>query len=162
VPIPARQKGPRLQNWPSLRVSEEDISQYFKDGCNIGVILGAASGGMTDLDLDCIEAIDLAPNLQLGTGAIFGRKSKPHSHRLYYVEGAAPTMKFVDPITGDTLLELRGDGGLQTVFPGSIHPSGEPIEWEADGIPATVDAALLCKHAKRLAASCLVKRHCPG
>jgi hypothetical protein len=162
VPIPAREKGPRIQDWPNLRLTEDSLPLYFKDGCNVGVILGRASGGLTDLDLDCAEAIEFAPNFQLATGAIFGRKSKPHSHRLYFVEGTAPTMKFVDPISGDFLLELRGDGGFQTVFPGSIHPSGEPIEWETDGPPAMVDAASLCKYAKCLAAACLVKRYCSG
>jgi hypothetical protein len=151
VPIPSRQKGPRLQNWPNLRITEDSLPLYFNDRCNIGVILGAASGALTDLDLDCAEAIEFALKFPLATDAIFGRKSKPHSHRLYYVKGAAPMMKFVDPISGDTLLELRGDGGFQTVFPGSIHPSGEAIEWETDGPPAMVDAASLCAYAKCLA-----------
>jgi hypothetical protein len=162
TPIAKGTKRPRTPGWQRLRISEADAPRYFGADCNIGIILGEASSGLIDLDLDCAEAIEFAPNFQMATDAIFGRKSNPHSHRLYYVEGTAPTLKFEDPVSGDTLLELRGDGGLQTVFPGSIHPSGEPIEWEADGIPATVDAALLCKHAKALAASCLLKRYCPG
>jgi hypothetical protein len=162
VPIPPREKGPRIHDWPNLRITEDSVPQYFNEGCNIGVILGRASGGLTDLDLDCAEAIEFALKFPLATDAIFGRKSKPHSHRLYYVKGTAPTMRFLDPVRGDTLFELRGDGGFQTVFPGSTHPSGEQIEWEADGVPATVDAALLCKHAKWLAASCLIKRYCSG
>jgi hypothetical protein len=160
VPIPAREKAPRIRAWPSLRITELNAAQYFRGEQNIGVILGAASNGLTDADLDCVEAIELASIFMPATDAVFGRAGKPRSHRLYRVEGAAPTLKFTDPISGDMLLELRGDGGFQTVFPGSIHPSGEPIEWETDGQPAVIDAGALCKQAKWLAAACLVRRYC--
>ena len=33
------------------------------------------------------------------------------------------------------LLERRGDAH-QTVFPGSTHPSGEPVTWDLDEEPA--------------------------
>jgi RecA-family ATPase len=127
--------------------------------CNIGVILGEASGGLTDADLDCHEAVELAPKVLLETGAVFGRASKPRSHHLYRVAGPAPTIKFLDPTTGKSLLELRGDGGLQTVLPGSVHPSGELIEWAEEGEPATVESAALVEAAKRLAAFCLIRRY---
>jgi AAA domain/Primase C terminal 2 (PriCT-2) len=58
------------------------------------------------------------------------------------------------------VLEIRGDGGLQTIFPGSIHPSGERIEWETDGQPAAIEAGELCRRARWLAAACLVRRYC--
>jgi Protein of unknown function (DUF3631)/Primase C terminal 2 (PriCT-2)/Bifunctional DNA primase/polymerase, N-terminal len=162
LPIPFRKKGPVVEGWPKLRISAADAPTRFNGSGNIGIILGAASGGLTDLDLDCVEAIELAPNLLPVTCAIFGRASKPGSHWLYRVEGPAPTMKFSDPITGATLLEIRGDGGLQTVFPSSIHSSGESIEWVEDGDPATIEAAALIKFARSLAGLCLVKRYCNG
>ena len=70
------------------------------------------------------------------------------------------TLKLSDPTSGDMILEVRGDGGLQTVFPCSVHPSGERVEWETDGEPAVIDAAELCKRAKWLAAVCLVRCYC--
>jgi RecA-family ATPase len=161
VPIPLREKGPRIKEWQKLRITEADAPKYFSNTCNVGIILGQASGGLIDLDLDCAEAVELAPTSLPPTNAIFGRRSKPHSHWLYRVEGAAPTMKFSDPINGKMLLEIRGDGGLQTVFPGSVHPSGELIEWESDGQPATIDAAELRKRAGWLATLCLIKRYYP-
>jgi hypothetical protein len=128
---------------------------------NIGIILGDASGGLVDANLDCHEAIELAPKALPATGTVFGRASKARSHYLYRVAGQAPTIKFSDPITGSSLLELRGDGGLQTVFPPSVHPCGELIEWAEEGEPATVDPAALVKAAKRLAAFCLLRRYLP-
>ena len=71
-------------------------------------------------------------------------------------------MKFLDPITGSTLLELRGDGGLQTLFPPSIHPSGERVEWAAYGEPKTIASAELITRARSLAACCLIRRYCGG
>jgi hypothetical protein len=40
------------------------------------------------------------------------------------------------------VVELRSTGA-QTVFPGSVHPSGEPIEWDCDGEPTIVDPDVL-------------------
>jgi hypothetical protein len=143
VPVPVRQKGPRLNGWQNLRLKDEtDIARYFHGAGNIGTILGTASGGLVDVDLDCPEALQFASRLLPETNAVFGRSSKQHSHRLYRVTGAAPSLQFKDPITDDMLLELRGDGGKQTVFPPSTHPSGELIEWEFDGEPSTINYAI--------------------
>jgi hypothetical protein len=49
---------------------------------NIGVQLGRASGGLTDVDLDCTEVLALADDFLPFTNAIFGRRSKRRSHRL--------------------------------------------------------------------------------
>jgi hypothetical protein len=160
VAIPSGQKGPRIPGWQNLLITDENVEAFFKGSGNIGIILGEKSGGLTDVDLDCVEAIELAPKVMPATDSKFGRNTKRRSHWLYIVDGPAPTARFSDPISGKTLLELRGDGGLQTVFPGSIHPSGELIEWETDGQPAAISPAELCKRGKWLAACCLVKRYC--
>jgi hypothetical protein len=55
VPIIFRSKKPVIDEW-------QDAPNYFNGGKqNIGVILGGASGGFVDLDLDCPEAIAAAP-----------------------------------------------------------------------------------------------------
>jgi putative DNA primase/helicase len=160
IPIATRAKAPKIPNWPALRIKENDAPKYFSGACNIGNILGLASGGLVDLDLDCREAIDLAPKHLPHTNAIFGRESKPRSHHLYRVKGSAQTIKLKDPLSGQMLVEVRGDG-QQTVFPGSIHEGGEPIEWAEDGEPSTVDYLALCQAAKTLAAACLIRRYLP-
>jgi Bifunctional DNA primase/polymerase, N-terminal len=116
VPIPAGQKRPRIKEWQKLRLTETDAVKCFNGVGNIGVILGEASGGLIDIDLDCSEALEFAPTLLQPTESIFGRISKPRSHWLYRAS-PAQSRHFKDPIRGDTLLELRGDGGRQTVFP---------------------------------------------
>jgi|SRR5215471_16982880 len=67
------------------------------------------SAGLVDVDLDCEEAIELAPLYLPETGAIFGRKSAPKSHWLYIADGAN-FAKFDDPIAQDTLLKLARRG----------------------------------------------------
>jgi hypothetical protein len=53
VPIPPRRKGPVLQGWQDLRITEADAHLYCDGQAqNIGVLLGALSGGLADVDLD--------------------------------------------------------------------------------------------------------------
>src|ERR1700686_2716111 len=86
VPVPHGEKKPNLTDWPSLRVTEANVAEYFGRGGNVGVLLGAASGGLTDVDLDCPEALALADVFLPDTTAIFGRHSKRRSHRLYVTQ----------------------------------------------------------------------------
>ena len=97
---------------------------------------------------DCGEACALAPVLLPPTPAIFGRASKPASHWLYIAP--LKSFKFQDPVDNSTLLELRSTG-LQTVFPGSVHPTGELIEWQTDGIAAYVAPSLILQAVRQLA-----------
>jgi primase-like protein/bifunctional DNA primase/polymerase-like protein len=163
VPIPAGEKGPKLPGWGKLRLGLDEMARHFTGDCNIGVILGPPSGELVDIDLDCSEALELADLYLPPTAAEFGRKSKPRSHRLYIAAGAVHEA-FSDPLDGSTLLELRAegrDGGChQTVFPPSMHPSGELIEWSSEIIaPAVVEAKPLRLVAAYLAIGCLVARY---
>jgi putative DNA primase/helicase len=155
-------KGCYLNGWPTLRITETQIAQYFSGPVNVGVVLG---NGLVDIDLDCREAIDLSDKYLLPTNSIFGRASKPRSHRLYQCDGVAPTRTFRDPITGDMIVELRGDmkngqPGMQTVMPGSIHvKSGERIEWVEDGECGCVAYAALHRRVVQLAVGVLFTRY---
>jgi hypothetical protein len=53
--------------------------------------------------------------------------------------GRVVPFRCADPLTGEMLGELRGDG-QHTIFPGSTHPSDEPIKWseEKERDPAQV------------------------
>src|SRR5215472_9260983 len=84
VPIPHRAKGPSGIGWQNRHIDAASASRFF-DGApiNIGIILGPSSRGLTDVDLDCREAIALAPYTLPKTNAIFGRASKRASHWLY-------------------------------------------------------------------------------
>ena len=50
IPVPFRTKGPLLDEWQTLRINAETAPNFFNGAPqNIGIILGAASGGLCDL-----------------------------------------------------------------------------------------------------------------
>ena len=143
VPIPFRQKKPVDDGWQLRIIDEASAPRHFNGAPqNVGIILGPTSGGLTDCDLDCAEAVALARYLLPKTDAVFGRASRRGSHFLYRTTLAErsekATLQFHDPTRHDMLVELRvgGGKGAQTVFPGSVHEGGEPVEWERSGNPA--------------------------
>jgi hypothetical protein len=160
--IPAGKKGPQLRGWPDLNLRLVDLAQHFGHGENVGVILGARSGELVDIDLDCTEALALADLYLPVTGAEFGRPAKPRSHRLYIAPGAR-FRAFTDPVSGETLVELRCDGpdggAHQTLMPPSVA-DGERREWCGETIaPRGVDAERLGAAVAWLAIGCLVMRY---
>jgi hypothetical protein len=154
VPIRPRQKRPSVAAWQDQRIDEDDLEAHFQPGSNIGLILGAPSGWLVDVDLDSPEARDLADNLLPHTDAISGRPSAPGSHRWYIAEGAAfARHSFADR---SAIVELRSTGGQTVVWP-SIHPSGE-LYGPMQGEPARVDAEQLAKAVAALAEACRTMR----
>jgi hypothetical protein len=175
IPVPFRKKKPAIDGWQRLRLTAESAPSYFNGGPqNVGILLGPASRGLTDIDLDCAEAVRLAPDFLPVTEATFGRASKRTSHWEYRTDLAdtdkRASIAFREPKTlssngkPNMLLELRiggGDKGAQTVFPGSTHESGEEILWERHGEPATISGAELLRSATLTAAAALLVRHYP-
>src|SRR5215471_21191990 len=82
-PVPAGKKRSVIKGWPDIEFAPAD----FADGMNIAIRLGKCSRDLADCDLDCEEAIALAPLYLPKTSAIFGRPSKPRSHWLYIAAG---------------------------------------------------------------------------
>jgi hypothetical protein len=103
---------------------------------------------LIDVDLDHPLALELAAARLPPTASIFGRPSKRRSHWLYYAASPVATRQWRLP-NKQMVVELRSTGG-QTVFPGSTHPSGEPIEWDCDGEPDRVDPDVLQAHLQRI------------
>ncbi len=156
VPIPPRTKKAVLTGWPTLRITAEQVPDYFGDASNIGIILGPASGDLADVDLDCPEALTLADRYFPATGAETGRPSAPRSHRWYTAPGLKTT-RFRDPVTNEMIIEVRGEG-CQTVVGPSVHPEGERYDL-LKGEPAAADAAALVAAARALAQEVLNKRY---
>lgn len=125
VRIAPLSKTPVSAAWQKSSASPED----FARGDNVGVALGSRSGDLVDVDLDCPEAVALAPRF-LPPTATFGRASKPQSHWLY-LASIPRTRK-----PANAHIEIRSTGG-QTVMPGSIHETGESIEWHDTTTPIT-------------------------
>jgi hypothetical protein len=183
LPLSRKTKKPIGSKWQWRIITAKTAARYFNGAAiNIGVQFGPNSGGLTDTDLDCREAVDVADLLLPKTNASFGRKSKLRSHRLYntdladHIENACLQFHDVDGAKGKPgtmLLELRIGGinksgqnkgkcrGAQSVFPGSVHPSGEEIEWADNGEPLKIDGKKLLNAVHRLAAVVLLSRHWP-
>lgn len=167
IPVPHASKRPGYDGWQKLRLTDDQIDARFAaDPMNVSVLPGTPSGGLADVDLDAALAVALADRFLPPTGAVFGRASARRSHRLYHITGAAKTASWGDP-TVETdgpergmLLEFRFSG--HTLFPGSTHPSGEAIAWDAEGEPLAIAADELLPRLARLAAAVLLARHWPG
>lgn len=172
VPIPYRSKNPGLNDWEQLRIDATNVNTYFNgEAKNIGVLLGISSLGtlaLVDADLDSPEALRVSRAFLPNTNFIFGRNSKPASHWCYFVDPPLRLQQFKDPLTKAMLVELRGtkkDGGigLQTVLPGSVHETGEPIRFEAthDSTPLQVEGEALVKAVQKVASAALLSRYWP-
>ena len=160
--IPANDKAPRDREWDKRHPSLAEAEHHLACGGNLGLIAGCRSGETVDVDLDCPEALALAGLYLPATEAIFGRASRPKSHRLYTSLGATYEA-FADPLTGDMLIELRAQGRTggahQTLLPPSIA-DGERREWHGDIIaPAVVEAVALRTAVAWLGIACLVRRY---
>src|ERR1700730_5498720 len=169
IPVPHKSKRPAGTEWQNLRITTSSAGQWFNgEAQNIGVLLGEASNGLADIDLDCDEAIAVAAAFFPRT-RIFGRPSKRFSHWLFTTELAATdavaTIKFQDiHKPAKVILEIRIGGAgkaAQTIFPGSVHPNGEAIQWEELREVSAIDGTTLKRAAARVAACVLIARAYP-
>jgi hypothetical protein len=127
IPVPFKAKNPIMKAWPKLIVTANDYETYFdREPINIGILTGKPSGELVDVDIDNLAALKFTPWFLPKTNCIFGHESKPKSHWVYRVPKAKASERF---IAERMILEIRGNNRC-TVFPGSFHPSGEPIEFE--------------------------------
>ncbi|SDR31322.1 Bifunctional DNA primase/polymerase, N-terminal [Rhizobiales bacterium GAS113] len=184
IPIPHGQKDASRPGWQKLTITRDNLRDYFPAASprNVGVQLGRPSGGLTDADLDCREAIPLAPYFLPPTRSIFGRPGKERSHWLFYTKlwktAKTITNKFAERVPnehghlvdGDVLAELRTGGldkdgsnkGALTLLPPSWRDDiGGQLRWEEDGEPAEVDGGVLKHSVEQLATAALLLRHYP-
>jgi len=159
IPIPLGSKAPRTKNWQQIRLSEDGVDLHFNSDSNLGILLGEASGGIVDVDLDARQAVNLADAFLPSTNRIHGRRSKPRSHRWYRSPDIKRPQKFVD-VDGTCLVEIRTEG-QQTLVPPSIHPSGEALTWACQGEVSAVASKALISAVNLLAAASLIARHWP-
>jgi putative DNA primase/helicase len=180
VPVPPREKGARDTGWQNLRLTVEELPHYFNGvpgSQNIGVLDGIWQKSpllLADIDLDCPETLITYQLFALPTKLIWGRASKPRSHHFYLVPNPLHSKQYNDPLREKDkatrgqamLIELRclskaGAVGLQTLAPGSYHPSGELIRFDDHGAPAVVDSAVLTTTVAEAAAAALLARYWP-
>ena len=126
IPVRLQSKQPIPKKWQQRTAEDNDLDEFSPE-LNVGVVLGESSGNVVDIDLDSETARKVAPYFLPETGWVFGRKSAPRSHWIYRVGGEAGGGCKVD-VSGK-FAEYRADRQM-TVFPPSIHPSGEQIKFE--------------------------------
>lgn len=167
VPIGRAQGGkqPLLgRDWPTKTLNAANELESFDHPECVGI--GLLLTEVVDVDLDCAEAVALAPHFLPETTHRFGRGTSESEHRLYLAPAARKTTRLQNPLTGKTLVELRAGARAQTVLPPSPHlESGTTREWFGsvpDNLPPDVDAAELLDAVKRLAAAALILQHYPG
>lgn len=170
IPVKVRpgQKDP-FPEWDPRTVSGQDHSLVIADlahrtELNLG---GLWAGKYVDIDVDDVakegpqkgvrnpylsEALDyFLPR----TPYVYGRKSKPKSHRIYALQEDfergpyGPVLRYLKKMEAGFIdeysysIEVRGgkpENGLFSVLPGSKHPSGELVEWDHE-IDPTVGGA---------------------
>lgn len=143
VRTPHGQKDPGPIHWDprtnNSQKSRENIETLKKTNDNLGVHL---FGTTVDVDVDSdnpylTQALDwFLPH----TPHVWGRPSRPRTHRLYELTGVTENFEpsdfpFLTRIAQheSVKLEIRGGeqrSGRYSLLPGSVHPSGEPYEWD--------------------------------
>jgi hypothetical protein len=165
IPIPKGSKGPVIKGWPEFRVDPERFHADFPFGSNIGILLG---DGLVCVDLDCTEALELAPGFLPQTGCVIGRSGRPQCHWFYWVGPIEMGNKsWRAKIQGEngkpqaqTLIDLLSDGKQVVVGP-SVHPSGDLYDPLA-GTPESVEAGYLLESIEALAHAVLAKMEANG
>ncbi|MGX8011675.1 phage/plasmid primase, P4 family [Mesorhizobium sp. ORM8.1] len=147
------------KDWQKKKREKVDVDKDFAgNNSNIGIVLGAPSTNLVDVDLDSPEAIELATVFLPPCDKRFGRPSTPDAHWLYRAVVPETVAFSVNGEKDGMLVELRSTGG-QTMFPPSVHPSGERLSWAEDGELPDVDGAELLQRVRRLALASLIMRH---
>ena len=93
--------GSAWQNNP--KSPELVLHEHRKLGNNIGLINGSLSG-VVDVDLDCEEAVALAPVFLPEALAEFQHSGNTRGHMLFRTPNAGKTQQFKSPDTGSTLV----------------------------------------------------------
>jgi Family of unknown function (DUF5906)/Bifunctional DNA primase/polymerase, N-terminal len=128
-------------SWHNFNYDGPELSKYFQHGENLGIRL---DGDFVDIDLDGDFTADLLPFIFPGA-ITFGHGGKT-THAILFLEpgetGAyhnlslsqAETTELAkygrsEPTAKNTIIEIRVGRDKQSMFPPSVHPSGEPLAW---------------------------------
>ncbi|MCC6144994.1 MAG: DUF3987 domain-containing protein [Candidatus Hydrogenedentes bacterium] len=158
TPIRRGQKTPVLPDWNKELLGHDDVARAFNAQSNIGLVLGEASGGLVDVDIDHPLAIRFA-SLLPPTDMRHGREGLPTSHYWYQIDGDIPkTSQFKDPVTGNMIIELRSTGGQTVVPPSRYQGNGNGVQlvWDQYGKPGMVTASELIEAVSQVAALTLL------
>lgn len=176
VRTPRGQKDPGTVAWDAKandrEKSNETLRVIERTNDNLGVHL---FGSVVDVDVDTdnvfmTAALDafLPP-----TPHVWGRKSRPRTHRLYQLGGEndkfdPKLFPFLTQIQKNPDIAVEVRGGEQksanySLLPGSMHPSGEAYEWHdlksAQATPVFTDMFKLLEGVRMACVVALVAPH---
>lgn len=150
----------------------EGAAPVLRNGNNVGIQVGEVSGWICAVDLDCEEAVRLAPRFL--TDTLKSGKQGIASHWVYRSEGAARQSYAIREggahVEAGMLVEVvaSADGkGFQFVVPPSVHPQKGLYEWLPRGVGfdperiAETDPADLTCEVRELATAVAVARFFP-
>lgn len=177
VRVPRGQKDPGHYGWDpktnTLEKSRQTIHKLETGDDNLGAHL---FGATVDVDVDTdnpflIEALDyFLPS----TPHAWGRGERKRTHRLYELaanfEGGFDPSQFPFLKTlakhDDIKVEIRGGeakSGQYSLLPGSLHPSGQPYEWDdlksARSSPVAADLYRIVNGVRFACVAALVAPH---
>lgn len=167
VPLGEQSKRPKGgEGWNKLRVTEDTVDKHFHNGDNVGILWGAASNWIIDIDLDWDESVAVARRI-LPKTKTYGRDTRPRSHYLYRCQNAKGGKWTSPPKNNKTedegisvIVELRSTGS-QSVVPPSLHPDGDRYQFNDDIEYTEITPRSLEKILGRVAAASLLARHYP-
>jgi hypothetical protein len=115
------------------RPDQATLRRWFAKGGNqLGIIMGAVSGGVVCRDFDRLDAYKLWAAAHPELSRSLPTVETPRGRHVYF-RAAPEHLRFVD--LGDG--EYRGDSGHLSLAPPSKHPSGATYRWVIP-MPATV------------------------
>ena len=124
LPIPSGEKGPKFKGWQKLTFQDTQARGFkarLRSHGNLGVLLGAASGGLCSIDIDRDEEVEPFLKLNPDLRASLRTKGERGENIWIRIDGGFPKLTKITR-NGSPWGEWRADGG-QTVIAGK-HPSG--------------------------------------
>lgn len=183
IPLVSGDKKARMSGWPRMRwdnspegraLVKEKFDQWAEEGHGgIGVLVGAPSGNLVDIDLDHPKTMRLKDHFLPRTAMRSGRPSRPNSHYWYIAEDDTlqdsrtyKLPKELEPADSQMIVEYRSTGG-QTALPGNVHPTGETytwggMPWGGDEGPAVVNGRVLAVQVALLGFCTLLVNYWPN
>jgi P4 family phage/plasmid primase-like protien len=134
-----KQKKPIVSGWEKLRLPSMADPAYratLNHGCNLGVSLGAVSGGLCALDFDTDEDADAFLAVNPALQEAFRTRGARGCQVWVRIRGEFPDSCNVKDASGRKVCEWRATGRQSVVW--GIHPSGKAYEWMVDAPPVEI------------------------
>ena len=159
LPTLSRSREIRVRGWPDLQLTEAELPLHFTGTEQNISINWKCSSGRCALDLDAMEAEELAPLLLPIDTPAFGRAGRLRQMIFECAEATSFSLKH----NGEMLVEVLA-GGSASLAPGSTQPEGDLVQWCAgrspqEYAPKKVSLARLQGFATIVAGAALLLRY---